>query len=54
MYFPDGTGYYVSLTTGIIGVGNRSSGGWSMPEPDEELEGAALVAPLSILFWEKE
>ena len=54
MYFLDGTGYYASLSNGNTGVGNRSSGGWPIDDPYKEFEGAALVAPLPILFWEKE
>lgn len=49
MYFPDQTGWYVGLDPkGNSNFSVRT--GW--PTTGSEYEGAALVAPLSILYWE--
>ena len=53
MLFSDGTGYYVNLACGTpASLGLKSSSGWLIDNTDKEFEGAALVAPLSVLFWE--
>lgn len=50
IYWPDGTGWFLhSLTDEDIWV--KGSNGWDHPE--DYIEGAALVAPLTILYWKK-
>ena len=50
MYWPDESGWYVNNSFEEIWL--KGGDGWDQPQ--EELKGAALVAPLSILFWEDE
>ena len=50
IHWSDNTGWWV--TGDLRWVWLKNGDGWGLPQ--EELEGAALVAPLSILFWEDE
>lgn len=49
-------GWYImkDLSTFYRELNGSSGWGWEPEYHDEQNEGAALVAPLSILFWEKE
>lgn len=50
VYWPDETGWYVSGLD--FDIWTKNGDGWEVD--GYEYEGAALVAPLPILFWEKE
>lgn len=52
IYWPDETGWHVEYAKEDIWLKNGD--GWSIVENEEVFKGAALVAPLNILFWEKE
>lgn len=54
MYFLDGTGWFVGLDPySQAALGLKFCDGWGIVDEAEEFRGAALVAPLPILFWEK-
>lgn len=52
IYWEDETAWWLSSKHPSKEIWTKGGDGWS--NPYEELEGAALVAPLPILFWEKE
>lgn len=52
IYWPDETGWHVGDVKDDIWLKNGK--GWSIVENRSVFKGAALVAPLNILFWEKE
>lgn len=55
IYWPDNTGWFVKGCKSDIWLKNGN--GWGPikeREVDTTFKGAALVAPLLILFWEKE
>jgi hypothetical protein len=52
IYWPDDTGWHVELQ--IEDIWTQNGDGWSVVENRETFKGAALVAPLTILYWSNE
>lgn len=52
VYWPDDTGWYVEFCSEDIWTKNGD--GWSVLEIREPFKGAALVAPLTVLYWSNE
>lgn len=49
IYWPDETGWHVA---GFIHhIWWKNGGGWSVLNNNDSFRGAALVAPLSVLYW---
>lgn len=52
IYWPDETGWYVEYA--IVDIWTKNGDGWSTVENKEAFKGAALVAPLTVLYWSNE